>query len=209
MNDLIVSELKSEASTVQERARAVVINDTATYQEAGQFLLNIKALRKKISEFCDPVISLAYKTHREAVAKKNEMEAPLLEAEKLLEPKRKQYIRAEEEKRRTEELRIQAEERKKAEDARLAEAISLAAQGRKAESERVIEMPIVTIPVVLPTEIPKIKGLSKPITYWKFKIVDPKLIPREYMCPDEVKIGQLVRALKNATNIPGIEAYPG
>ena len=42
---------------------------------------------------------------------------------------------------------------------------------------------------------------------WKFRIIDEGKIPREYMIPDQIKIGQLVRALKQATNIPGIEAY--
>jgi len=33
------------------------------------------------------------------------------------------------------------------------------------------------------------------------------LIPREYLIPDEVKIGGVVRATKGSIQIPGIEIY--
>ena len=42
---------------------------------------------------------------------------------------------------------------------------------------------------------------------WKFSIVDAALIPREYLIPDEKKIGRIVRAMKDATNIPGVRVY--
>jgi len=60
-------------------------------------------------------------------------------------------------------------------------------------------------PIVLPPD-EKVKGISIR-EVWKFKIEDEKLIPREYLSVDESKIGQVVRALKDATNIPGILVY--
>ena len=42
---------------------------------------------------------------------------------------------------------------------------------------------------------------------WKFSIIDHNLIPREYLIPDEKKIGRIVRAMKEQTNIPGVRAY--
>ena len=41
---------------------------------------------------------------------------------------------------------------------------------------------------------------------WDFEIVNPAAIPREYLMPDEKKIRGIVRALKGATNIPGVRA---
>lgn len=41
--------------------------------------------------------------------------------------------------------------------------------------------------------------------HYSFKIVDAALIPREYLIPDEKKIGDVVRAEKMDTNIPGVE----
>jgi hypothetical protein len=59
---------------------------------------------------------------------------------------------------------------------------------------------------VIPKSVPKVAGISMREN-WKFRIVNEKLIPREYLKVDDVKIGAIVRALKGATNIPGIEAY--
>lgn len=41
----------------------------------------------------------------------------------------------------------------------------------------------------------------------KFKIVNEALIPREYLIPNEVAIGAVVRALGFAANIPGVEVF--
>lgn len=42
---------------------------------------------------------------------------------------------------------------------------------------------------------------------WKFEITDPTLIPREYLIPDEKKIGELARSLKEKAAIPGVAFF--
>ena len=42
---------------------------------------------------------------------------------------------------------------------------------------------------------------------WVFQIVDPSIIPREFLMPDEKKIGGVVSALKEDHGIPGIKAW--
>lgn len=42
---------------------------------------------------------------------------------------------------------------------------------------------------------------------WVFEITNPDLVPREYCCPDDRKIGQVVAAMKDQTKIPGVRAY--
>ena len=42
---------------------------------------------------------------------------------------------------------------------------------------------------------------------WTFRVVDATAIPREFMLVDEVKIRKVVLAMKEQTNIPGIEAF--
>jgi colicin import membrane protein len=54
---------------------------------------------------------------------------------------------------------------------------------------------------------PKVRGVSKR-EVWKFEITDPALVPREYLVIDESKIRGVVQALKGATTIPGVRAYP-
>ena len=54
---------------------------------------------------------------------------------------------------------------------------------------------------------PKISGLRQR-REWKYRITEVGLIPREYMMPNEVKIGQEVRRMKTEGHvIPGVVAY--
>ena len=41
----------------------------------------------------------------------------------------------------------------------------------------------------------------------KFKIVDPMKLPRQYLKPDEVAIGGVIRSLRQNANIPGVSYY--
>lgn len=42
---------------------------------------------------------------------------------------------------------------------------------------------------------------------WKFRVVDINAVPREFMIPDEQRLGQIAREQKEAAAIPGIEFY--
>jgi len=54
-------------------------------------------------------------------------------------------------------------------------------------------------------EGPKIDGIVLGET-WDGDVVDPALIPREYLVPDVKKLKDLTKVLKEATNIPGWKA---
>jgi hypothetical protein len=64
------------------------------------------------------------------------------------------------------------------------------------------------VPIVrVEAAVPKVAGIKARVN-WKFRIVAAHKIPREYLMPDEVRIGQTVRSLKQAGEvIPGVEAY--
>ena len=66
--------------------------------------------------------------------------------------------------------------------------------------------PVQIAPVVLEKQIPKVDGLGVQKN-WKFEIVDANLIPRQYLKPDEVAIGGVVRSTKGAVTIPGVRIY--
>jgi hypothetical protein len=115
---------------------------------------------------------------------------------------------AEQERIRREEQRRLEEEARKAEEERLLAAAAAAwAAGNVEESEAIIAEPIVVTPIILAKETPKMEGGPVYRTIWKFEITDATLIPRQYLTPDEVKIGGVVRALKNQANIPGVRIY--
>lgn len=53
---------------------------------------------------------------------------------------------------------------------------------------------------------PKTAGLAMRDN-WDFVIEDEAVVPREYLCVDEVKIGRVVRATKGQITIPGIRVF--
>jgi len=68
-------------------------------------------------------------------------------------------------------------------------------------------------PVVAESTVPKVAGTGKREN-WLFRVKNPDLIPRAYLMPDDPfdaklypKIARVVRAMKSAINIPGIEVY--
>jgi len=70
------------------------------------------------------------------------------------------------------------------------------------------QVPVIPVgPVVVPSPVPKVEGLSFR-TDWKWGGTDVSQVPREYMMLNEVAINGVVRAMKDKTNIPGIRVYP-
>jgi len=117
------------------------------------------------------------------------------------------YDEAQERKRREEQARIEEKARKEAEDLRL-RAERAAAKGKTEKAEELnqrAEEKIVATPVV-PTFTPKIPDTGIRVN-WKYRIVNPDLVPREYCKPDDVVIGAEVRSRKGQVKIPGIEVY--
>jgi hypothetical protein len=117
---------------------------------------------------------------------------------------------AEERKRREKEI----EEQRKAGELKAREAQRLAREAREAEerekqraAQDAARMATEVKEVKVMPSVPKIAGIRARVN-WKFRIVNANKIPREYLMPDEVKIGAAVRAAKQAGEvIPGIEAY--
>jgi len=107
--------------------------------------------------------------------------------------------------RQAEETKLRVEAQKRAEDEALARAQALAASGQHDEADSILASPPEVAPIVIAKTAPKSETVIREI--WKFRIINPLLIPNEYKTIDEKKIGGGVRALGSATNIPGVEAY--
>lgn len=61
--------------------------------------------------------------------------------------------------------------------------------------------------VIVKPNIPTVAGVPSRTNY-KFRVIDATKVPRQYLCPDEVKIGRDVRDWKKTGEvIPGIECY--
>ena len=196
------------ALPVPDQARQLVITTNDQYEEVAAFLLKLKAIRRKIDDAFNPIITKAHEAHKEAVAQRKKAGEPLDLAESIIKPKIVGYIQEQEKKRVQEEARLQAEAKKQQDDEALVLAELSKQSGNHEEAQAILEegahaeAPV----IVLPKETPKVEGISTR-EVWKFRIVNPTLVPREYLIVDEKKVGGVVRSLKNLTNIPGVQVY--
>ena len=95
---------------------------------------------------------------------------------------------------------------------RLAKEAAEQAERDKEQARRDAEAAAQVKDVKVKPSIPKMSGIMGR-TNWKFRIVDPRLVPRKFLKPDEVAIGGMVRNKKDKTKAetecPGIEVWSG
>ena len=183
-----------------------IIKTPAEYLLGGQIWKDGKALLKEIDEGYNDIIRAAHQLHKKAVARKAKYYSPVEDGVKFVKDLLERFDRDLEEKRQAEERRLREIARKEEEERRLREAIEAEANGEKDIGEAILEEPIYVPPIIIEKEVPKVSGIVFR-EIWDFEIVDEKLIPFEYLQPNMIKIGSVVRSLKSTTNIPGIRAF--
>lgn len=98
------------------------------------------------------------------------------------------------------------EKRRKAAEKLDARAEQADEKGQHEKAEHLRQQAETQVPIVPTSDLPKSKGVRNNAR-WTFKITDESQIPPEYMQPNEKMIGDVVRSMKNKTNIPGVRAY--
>jgi hypothetical protein len=210
------NEVETKALSIMEKVRLVRVIDAPTYIAAGEMFKDITAIMKEVEDSFDKNIKLWHEGHKNALADKAKHWNPLDAAKRAVKKLMSDYDLEQErirqaEQRRLEELARKAEEERLLQEAIMAEEEAKANGATKEEAEQVaatiIEEPVYVAPVTVQKATPKLAGGPVYRTVWKFRIKDAHLIPRQYMIPNEVAIGSVVRSLKNQANIPGIEPY--
>lgn len=169
-------------------------------------MLEVKRKRRAIEEWNAPAKAKANALVIEIRTRERQLTEPLERAEvEILKPSIARFNDEQERKRRAEEQRLRDEQKKREEDARLEEAQQLEDSGEKELAAAVLDAPVTVAPVTLP-EPERPAGIQYRDA-WKCEIINPALIPREYLMPDEKKIGGIARALKGETQIPGVRVY--
>jgi hypothetical protein len=199
-------EVTTRALSITEQGRAVIINNSDDYVAAGSLWTTIKGIMKQVDDSFDPIISKAHASHKEAVAQKAKIYDPLKSVYVYVKGVMSAWDVEQERIRKAEETRLREVARKAEEERLLTEAIAAESAGEKEEAAAIMEEPVYVPPIVLQKAVPKVQGMSFR-TIWKFRIKDVNAIPRQYMVPNEVAIGGVVRSLKASANIPGIEVY--
>lgn len=198
--------IEAAANTAIKQALAFAIESTHDLQEAGEALRNIKTLRTRLEDAFRPTIKAAHQTHKVALAALATRDAVPAEAERIIKGKVGTYHAQQERIRQAEEVRLRDLARKEAEQRQLDEAARLDAEGHTEAAEEVFEQPVETPPVVVPSSVPKVDGVStRKIT--RHRIVDASKIPRPYMKPNDQAIAAVGRALGAQASIDGVEFY--
>lgn len=206
-------EARTQALAIPDQARAIVVRDQATLDAANEFLHVIDALQGKINDSFNPQISQAHKLHKSLLAEKARLSDPLESAKRLVSHKASDFIDEQERARKeAERKRLEAEEKARViADKAVEKADKLGVSGKDKAAALVVNEAHEKVNEILGAapEVPDkldTSGLSIRED-WKFSIVDASLIPREWLIPDEKKIGRIVRACKEQTDIPGIRVY--
>lgn len=197
---------QTQARKLATECRSFEIATDAQYRDAAAKLDAVRKLEKELE--------VEYKAHPTIVEAKK-LQTLKGEIAQLLETARKTlkngpmlaYERVQEEKREAEERRLAEEARKQRESDTLAAAVAAEKAGDKAEAEAILQeaAEIKTPTVVLEKTTPTVT--RRPVR--KFRMKNPKAVKADFLIPDEVAIGKIVRAMGKAAEdlVGGIEVY--
>lgn len=197
--------LRREMDTALEQAKALQVTDADTYTRAGALVATLGALADRAEAWWEPATGIAYKLHRWLTARRGADKTPL-------EQERKRILdaagawKSEQDRLQVErDAAAAAEAKRQADELAQAQALQLEAQGMPELAAAVIEeaaaapAPIVSAPSLVPSGV----GFSHGTDY-EIKVINPALVPREYMVPDEKKILRVVKAMQGVIKIPGV-----
>jgi hypothetical protein len=152
----------------------------------------------------------AEREERERIAAEQRRNAELIAAQE-----RREREKAADAARKAGEIgKREAERQKREAEEKAAEARKAAAEAEARERERAAQdakLAVDNVPkVIVKPNIPAVAGTVSRRN-WKFKVVDAAKLRREYLMPDEVKIGEDVRRIKDKdkaeAECPGIEVW--
>jgi hypothetical protein len=198
-------KLVESSNSLAQHYDNFVVTSAAEFSGAGEHLRTIKAQLKTIEEKRLEITRPMDEAKKAVMGFFKPFTDRLSSAEARVKKAMTDWKR-DEDARIREEQRKAAEKAKKEEDKLRAQAEAAREKGKNSRAEILEERADMIIPDPIVTSAPKVEGISTR-TIWKFRIIDPEKIPRTYMTIDEKKIGGVVRALKDGTDIPGIEVY--
>ena len=196
-------KIRTTLALVNE-VKALVVTTAQEYAATGEKVSTIRGLEKALeAEYKEhPVIIEAKRLQ----VIKGDLARHLEDARKYAKCLMMDWEDKQEAARVAEENRLQAIAKKQAEDEAIAQAQVAQDAGQHEEAEAIISEPVAVPIVVIPKAVVKVAGHTRRMVP-KFRIINSAIIPRQYLMPNEVAIGGVIRSLKGAANIPGIEYY--
>jgi hypothetical protein len=174
----------------------------------------IAALRKSVVDYFAPIKGMAYKLHRTICDRENAILKPLDARDRTVRDAMALFTRQQDEDRREREQAEQERRYREAQSRAVHEAASLETAGHAEIAAAIVEDAMVAPPPVVTLPDP-VREMVKFRKVWKWRYAGTaadrekvlKLIPREFLAVDEVKVNSYVRSMKSSGSIPGIEIY--
>ena len=200
-----VQEINRTTQSLVLDTRSFSITSTEGYEFAGRKLTEVKAQRKVLDDLRKSFTRPLDQAKKAIMDFFRTPEERLDAAENALKRAMVIWSNEQERIRRAEQAKLEEQARKEREKL-MARAEAAAAKGK---DEKALELAAQASTVVAPiaqTTAPKVTGISFR-EVWKFEVVDPAAVPREYLTVDEQKIRKVVGALKGDTTIPGVRVW--
>ena len=220
----IGGEIETTTKSLASRLSQSAVTDLGSLEQAVLDRQAIGDAIKRVQEFFAPFKQMAHRLHKALCDRENEILAPLQRVDVAKRTAISDYKAAQDRIRAAREREL-ADQRRREEEARAAaDAAQLEAAGMHAEASAVLEEAIAApaAVVVLTDETKAVEGLKFTRRWcWRFsggpqaiKDTPPailertmQLIPREFLCVDEKKVGAYVRSMKGTAKIPGLDVY--
>ena len=200
-----IQKIQKQSEQILDQSKLLSIFDPSSFDDASLFLKEIKAIQDEISNAFDPIIKAQHQAHKKSLETKRRYSLPLQKAEAIVKAKIKEYHLEQERIRREQEAKLRHVAKKAEEERLLQMAIEAEESGDTQEAEAMLAVSPIAPVISIPSQTDGNGIFYREV--WKFRVINPDLVPDKYKILDERRIGAIVRALKDKTNIPGIEVY--
>jgi len=222
--DRIGTDLATSTTALAARLADVAIVTQADADQAVRDRQLLNDQRKTVVDYFAPIKQMAYKLHRKICDRETAILQPLDARDRAISRGLVDWKAAADRIRQEEEQAEQQRRHQEQQAAALHEAAALEAGGETELAAAVMDDAIQTAPpvVALPDITRTVPGLKfRKVWKWKYSggpavVKDTpatviartmKLVPREFLTVDEIKIGAYVRSMKASGSIPGIDIY--
>jgi hypothetical protein len=216
-----IIEIESEAISLAEQGKSIVVTDQISYNQAVDFRVGLKDFIKKVDNVFDPLKKKAHESWQAICKQQNTIKKPAESALSAIDDSLRTFTVEQERLRREEEdrLRREAEEksRREAEDERLRLAETAKQNGASDENvDEILDAPIIVntpVAIAAPTyeksaavvmrdnysaEVTNLHELVKAVAKDKSKL--------NLLQANQTALNAMARALKDTMSIPGVRA---
>lgn len=201
------NQLALSATDLAHRSATYTCPDRDAFRAGGEDLRTIAGMLKKLEDKRTSVTGPLNDALRNINAWFTAPREALQGAKKKIGERMAQFEKAE----RDRETKAQAEAEQKARENReelQRRAAIAAAKGNEAKAQELATRATEVVAAKVDIVAPKAAGVNTFGDVWEFEVIDKNKLPSQYLQADLVKIGQMVRALKDKEHaeaqIPGI-----